>query len=233
MIPELRPYSHMLQIFDKLPHREWSHFQERKFAPKEIILPEGSMAHMNLYLILKGICVAAKNLHDDDSYFASYKICAGQFTGLRELLRDFPAKRPVTILAKTPVIALEIRGNTFRSWQTNYGTTYNEVIRAVLNQQFSSRRLMVNCVLKDSLAAGGYYICHLYEAYRTSCYPPGHADYVKLWDTRAEIAMAIGRNIRSVDRIISTYQEQGLLRVYHGKIHMNLEQYHNMQAMLD
>lgn len=233
MKPEFLPYSSKLNLFNELNQSDWDHLHLKVFAPKQVIIEEGSFSHMNLYLILSGVCVAIKKRHEDDSYFAPYKICAGEFTGLRELLGDTPSKRPITILAKTEVTALEIQGEAFLSWRIKYGTTYNAIIQAVLCQQFSSRRLMVNCILKDSLSAGAYYFCILYKIYHDSCYPPNYAKDVKIWDTRSEIAVAIGRNIRSVDRIINIFQNRDYLSVQRGKIYMNQEQYNKMQDFLN
>lgn len=232
MKPEFLPYSSKLYYFNELSQSDWENIHLRKFEPKETIIEENRLSHMNLYLILSGVCVVVKKRHKDDSYFLTYNICAGEFTGLRELLDSAPARRPVSILAKTPVVALEIQGDTFLSWRIKYGTTYNSIIHAVLCQQFYTRHMMANCVLKNSLSAGAYYFCILYKIYHDSCYPPGYTDSVKIWHTRSEIATAIGRNIRSVDRIISTFQKRDFLSIIKGKIYINQDQYDRIREFL-
>lgn len=229
MLPELLPYAPMLQIFSELNKNEWANICVRKLNPKESLIEEGHVLPVNLYFILEGVCIAVKKHYKDDSFFSPYKICAGEITGLREILNPAPSIHTVSIIAKTPVTALEIQGDVFLSWRIHYGITYNQIIRAVLCQHFTSRKLMINCTTKDSLTAGAYYLHTLYKLYRDSCYPKSYHGDVKIWDTRSEIAAALGRNIRSVDRVIQVFMKKQYLSLFKGKIHMNEQQYQRLK----
>lgn len=214
----------LLTLFDCLNDNSLENLSIKNYQPKEVLIRKGSCEQMCLYLLLEGICVNKQTVTDNDYSFSSRKFIPGEFIGLIELITPSPTKRYVSVIAKTPVTALEIKGHEFRQWQSAYPALYNTVISQVLRQQFFIRDIQFHCASINSLTAGAYYLSHLYDSYLTACYPSGYTGPVKIWDTRQEIGSAIARDTRSVDRIISEFLHLGFVSVHKAKLHINAGQ---------
>lgn len=226
-------YPEIVELFRGFTAEELGRMSLVELVPGSILITENTFGDSSLFLILNGVCIGEKLNHKDDNFFAAYKVQRHEFIGLQELISPVPVKREITIRAKTAVTALKINASDFTSWQFCHPTIYNTIIYRVLTLQFQIRDLLINCVLKDSFVAGVYYLCYLYRVYLRSCYPDGYMGAVKLWDTRQEISLSLARDVRSVERVISSLRASDYLSTCKGKIHIDSKQYSRLLNLLE
>ena len=155
-----------------------------------------------------------------------------EFIGLSEILSPDPVRRMTNIVAKTPVIALKIPGSDFLNWSTKYLKTYNQIIHSVLNKKFENQSQFINLVFLNSYEAVISCLCYLYDCYRSACYRDDYAGKVKIWDTRQEIGLYVGRDTRSVDRAFNRLSKDGLISISKGKVYIDKAQAEKLYAML-
>lgn len=188
------------------------------FKPREYLMREGEIGRMHLYFILEGVCVNDIEYPLDGRLFVARKVVPGEFIGLQEIIAASPERRFTSVIAKTPVTALQIPGSEFLRWQQARPALYNFIIHSVLTLHFDVRTLNMICAAKDTLKSGAYYLHYLYGVYAKGWNRPGYEGPVRIWDTRQEIGVALSRDVRSVDRLISALRDRGCISVAGGKI---------------
>jgi CRP-like cAMP-binding protein len=219
--------SHMVLDLSRYPSLKWlaplppeglQPLEIVRFKPREYLMREGEVGRMHLYFILEGVCVNDKEYPQDGRLFVARKVVPGEFIGLQEIIAASPERRVTSVVAKTPVTALQIPGAEFLRWQLARPELYNFIIHSVLSLHFDVRTLNMICAAKDTLKSGAYYLHYLYGVYAKGCHRPGYEGPVRIWDTRQEISVALSRDVRSVDRLISALRGRGCISVEAGKI---------------
>lgn len=231
MQEKLSDYPQAMKLFHDFTPEQLARFTVIHLAPKEALIEEGSFED-NLYLVLSGICEANRLSHPDDSLFAKYQIKPMEFIGLSEILSPDPVRRGATIIAKTPVAALKISGADFLCWPTTSLKTYNQIIHDILNKHFTVQSQLINSVFLSSYEAVVSCLSDLYERYLFACYKEGYQGKVKIWDTRKEIGLYIGRDTRSVDRAFSRLCKEELISISKGKVYIDKAQSVQLRALL-
>jgi len=217
MVLDLKKYPSLTWL-TPMPPEELRPLEIVHFKPREHLMREGEIGRMHLYFILEGVCVNDIEYPQDGRLFVARKVVPGEFIGIQEIIASSPERRVTSVAAKTPVAALQIPGTEFLRWQVSRPELYNFIIHSVLSLHFDVRTLNVNCAAKDTLKSGAYYLHYLYGVYAKGCHQPGYEGPVRIWDTRQEIGVALSRDVRSVDRLISTLRSRGGISVSAGKI---------------
>ena len=219
-------YSPELSIFQGLDETILERFAIREFQPKEHIIVANTLTPLNLFLILRGVCVVSKAIINYDTWCSTpYRITSGDFVGLIEAISPIPIKRMAYVTAKSPVVTLEIPYDEVRRWQTEEPELYNIAVIRTLDKQFNTRDILYHCSSLRAPLAGAYYFQYLYEIYQKSCYPENYRGPVRIWETHQDLSDAIVRNIRTIDRLISDFQNMGMLDIVKKSIYINHEQY--------
>ena len=231
MQDKLSDYPEAMMLFRDFSAEQLTRFAIVHFSPKETLIEEGSFED-NLYLVLSGICEATRISHLDNPLFAKYKIKPMEFIGLSEILSPEPVRRGATIMAKTSVTALKIPSIDFLSWPTTSLKTYNQIIHNILNKHFNIQSQLINSVFLSSYEAVVSCLCTLYEQYLFACYKDGYEGKVKIWDTRKEIGLYIGRDARSVDRAFSRLCKEELISISKGKVYIDQKQSKQLRSLL-
>ena len=117
-------------------------------------------------------------------------------------------KRQAAITAKTPVTLLSIDGREFLRWQTARPKLYNTIICQIIQKHYMNRDMLTHFSSSASDAAGAQYLSYLYKIYKKACHDPGYTGPVRIWETHQEIGTAIVKNVRSVDRMISSFKRK-------------------------
>ena len=214
----------VLHIFDELEPEEIARLVPLHLKARGVLIQEGAWEPANLYMILEGICVNNLIRQSTESIFLARKVLPGDFVGLLGIISDKKVPRPTTVYAKTPVLALIIPGDELLSWQTRHPKIYNKIICNVLSRHLDERMLNVNCAANDSHMAAAYYLLYLYKSYAKGCYLNGYDGPVTILDTKGEIGLAMARNVRTVDRIISDFIKKGFVDVVKAKIIISKDQ---------
>lgn len=221
---QLRDFPEVLDILKPLGETSLASFSIVEFAPKDVLIHENSMPN-ELFLILEGVCEIVRISHPDDQLFARTRNNRLEFVGLSELLAPIPCLRVATVAAKTPVVALKIPAEDFLEWPTKCLTIYNRVVWNVLNKQFVLHSTFLNSVSTNSYHAVIRCLIELYDSYFYSCYREAYTGPVKIWETRQEIGIHVGRDARSVARAISRLCSEQLISIKKGKIYIDSGQY--------
>ena len=213
------PYT---SIFNELDQKALDHISLKKYKHKQKLIEADSRSNMDLFLILKGIAFVSHSEYVTYSWYSTpYHVHQGDFIGLSELLSPTPVKRELNVIAKTPVTALCIEGNEFLSWQSRYPKLYNTIIYTVLRKNFSTKDRLTFFSAFPSDLAGAQYLSHLYQIYRSAGYDDAYSGPVRIWETHQDIAYAIMKNVRSVDRLLNKLKSQGLIDVVNRKIYID------------
>jgi len=216
----------LLSIFQDLDKESLSYFSIRKFKPREHIIAANTLSPMNLFLLLEGVCVVSKAVANLENWYSTpYRIAPGDFIGLMEVISPAPVKRQAYVTARTPVTTLEISGEEVKRWQTSNPVLYNTIITRALNKQYDNRDILYHCASYNANTAGAYYLCYLYEIYCQGCYPKGYEGPVRIQETHRDLSAAIARNIRTIDRLISSFQKDKMLQVKKGSIYISKSQH--------
>lgn len=221
---------HLPKEFSLLPDSELALIEPVAYERREYLIREGDFGRMDLFYIVSGVCINDLLVQLGGNFFLARKIQPGEFIGLQEIISLTPRRRETSVIAKTPVTALRIPGKDLLRWQVDQPGFYNYVVSSVLDTHFDHRALNVNCASKDTTKAGCYYLLYLYQAYLKGCHPPGYEGPVKIWDTRQEIAQALSRDVRSVDRMLKDLREEGVITVDTGKIFIDNKQAASLAA---
>ncbi len=220
--PDFHP---LLSQFQELDQRSLQNFSIREFAPKEPIISANTMTPMDLFLILQGVCVVSKAVANHKTWFSTpYRITPGDFVGLVEVISPVPIKRRAHVIAKTPVTAVAIPGYEVKRWQTENKNLYNNVIVKTLDTQFNNRDMLYHCASFHSSLAGAHYLHYLYEIYSKSCYPRDYDGPVRIWETHQDLGAALICNVRTIDRLVSSFQKKGLIDIRKGSIYISRAQ---------
>lgn len=216
----------LLSIFQDLDKEALSCFSIRKFEPREHIITANTFSPTNLFLILEGVCVVSKAVINQEIWYsAPYRLAPGDFIGLVEVISPTPMKRQAYVTARTPVTTLEIPGEEVKRWQAASPVLYNTIITRTLNKQYDNRDILYHCASYSANTAGAYYLCYLYEIYCQGCYSEGYEGPVRIQETHRDLSAAITRNIRTIDRLISSFQKDKMLQVKKGSIYISKSQH--------
>lgn len=207
-----------------LSAREQVLIEPMSFRRNDYLIREGELEHMDLFYVLSGVCVNDLLAGPGNNPFHRRKVLPGEFIGLQEIVSLEPRRRESAVLAKTPVEALRIPGEAFLRWQVEEPEFFKYTISSVLDTHFDLQALDAICAAKDTVKGGAFYMHYLYRAYLKGCCPPGYGEEVRIWDTRQEIAWALNRDVRSVDRMLKELREQDLIGGPKGKITIDKEQ---------
>lgn len=223
------PDSPYTGIFAQLDDTALKHCSIRHYQPKSIIVSANSLSDFNLFLVLKGVCLISSTTFSttSNSTFwcsAPYRVTPGEFFGICEIISPTVIKRQASITAKTPVTLLAIEGQEFLRWQTEYPKLYNTVIFQILNKHYSIRNMLTYYTSSSSNHAGAQYLYYLYLTYKQGCHEDSYLGPVRIWETQKEISTAIAKNVRSVERMLSTFKEQGMINISRGKLYINAAQ---------
>ena len=216
-------------LFSPLPPEEKEKITLVEQAARQTLIEKDSFAPPDLFLVVKGVCelYSAFSLAGDNDL--GYRISANQFIGLSEIVSPVPMKRTAAVVAKTPLCALRIRGEDFLRWSQICLPVYNAILLYIIEQKHDDQRLYRECNVNNSLLAGARYLSFLYSIYRDCC-EPDEEGAIRILETRSEIGRYIGRDPRSVDRIIQKLREKGYVGGSHRKITVTEEQH---QRLLD
>ena len=230
----LSTYRHLIpREMTMLPVTEQALIEHISLRRQDYLIREGEFGSIDLFYVLSGVCVNDLLVRLGNTPFDSRKILPGEFIGLQELVSVKPRRRESTVLAKTSVEALRIPGKDFLRWQVEYPEFYNFVISSVLDTHFDLRAMSAICAAKDTVKGGAFYMHYLYGVYLKGCCPPDYEGAVRIWDTRQEIAQALNRDVRSVDRMLKELREQNLVGGPKGKITIDKEQAAGLAAYGD
>lgn len=225
------PDSPYVSILKNLDQESLKYFSIRRYKPKGTIVPVYSLSDMNLFLLLEGLCVVTSvGLSSDLWCSTPYYVMPGEFFGLIELISPTPMKRQAAITAKTPVTLLSIDGREFLRWQTARPRLYNTIICQIIQKHYMNRDMLTHFSSSSSEAAGAQYLSYLYKIYKKACHEPGYTGPVHIWETHQEIGTAIVKNVRSVDRMISSFKKEGLVSVSRGKLYIDAGQAKQLSA---
>ncbi len=214
-----------LSIFRELDTTSLQHFTIRELNPKDVLINANSLSGMDLYLVLKGVCLISRATVTHTPWISTpYRIGPGDFVGLSEVISPTPLRRESTVTAKTPVSILCIEQQEFLRWQIAYPKLYNKIISRVLRKQFYLRDMLYHCASAPALNAGAGFLHYLYLLYRDACYSPAYQGPVSIQENRQDLSHAIARNIRSVDRVLSTLDEKNMITLQHGSISIDAAQ---------
>ncbi len=214
-----------LSIFRELDSSSFKYFDIREFQPKSSIITSGEISELNLYMILEGVCSVDRPPYSYNPWAsASYRIAPGDFIGLLEIISPFPMRRQASVLARTHTLVLCIDGREFLRWQTRNPGLYNLIIAKTIEKLHRSRELLYHCASYSSTAAGASYLHYLYLIYKKGCYPPDYPGPVRIRETRTDIACAIIRNTRSVDRMLTFLKKKDMVYVQNGTITIDSRQ---------
>ena len=219
------PNSPFTNIFSELGSESLNHFSIRHYQPKSKIVSAYSTSDINLFLVLKGICIVSSvGLSSNLWCSAPYRVSPGEFFGLIEIISPTPMKRQASITAKTPVTLLSIEGQEFLRWQIAYPKLYNTVIAQIIKKHYINQDMLTHYTSSSSYCAGAQYLYYLYLIYKQGCHTDSYLGPVRIWETHQEISIAIAKNVRSVERMLSAFKEQGLIDISRGKVYINAAQ---------
>ena len=219
------PDSPYVSILSDLDQESLKHLSIRHYKPKGTIVSVYSLSDMNLFLLLEGLCVVTSvGLSSDLWCSTPYYVMPGAFFGLIELISPTPMKRQASITAKTPVTLLSIDGQELLRWQTARPKLYNAIISQIIQKHYMNRDMLTHFSSSSSDAAGAQYLSYLYQIYKKACHRPDYTGPVRIWETHQEIGTAIVKNVRSVDRMISSFKKEGLVSVSRGKLYIDADQ---------
>ena len=220
-----------LSIFRDLDPESLKHLSIRHYKPKSAIVSAYTLSDINLFLLLEGLCVVnSLGLTSDLWCSTPYYVIPGEFFGLIEIISPTPMKRQATIIAKTPVTLLSIDGKELLRWQTARPRLYNAIISQIIQKHYLNRDKLTHFSASSSDAAGAQYLSYLYRIYRKACHDPDYTGPVRIWETHQEIGNAIVKNVRSVDRMISSFKKDGLVCVSRGKLYIDADQAKRLSA---
>lgn len=219
------PDSPYTSIFHELDPTALEHLNIRYYQPKETVISVYSLSDMNLFLLLSGVLVVSSVGASSDFWCsAPYHVMPGEFFGLIELISPSPIKRQASIIAKTPCSVLSIDGREFLRWQTERPRLYNSIIFQIMQKHYKNQDMLTHYTASSSAAAGAQYLYRLYRIYKTACYGEDYSGPVRIWETHREIGTAIVKNVRSVDRMMSSFKKDGLICTSKGKLYIDAEQ---------
>ena len=212
-------------MFHMLEQDSLNRMSIKKYKPKQRLIEAGSRKDMDLYMLIQGICFVANEDHTTYSWYSTpYHVHQGDFIGLSELLSPQPVKRERNVIAKTPVTALCIEGSEFLSWQIKYPELYNTIIYNVIQKNFSAKDHLTLFSAFPTDISGAMYLAHLYSIYKNAGYDADYTGPVRIWETHQDIASAIMKNVRSVDRVINSLKNEGLINISNRKIYIDADQ---------
>ena len=128
--------------------------------------------------------------------------------------------------------ALRIHGQDFLRWSQICLPVYNAILLYIIEQKHDDQRLYRECNVNNSLLAGARYLSFLYSIYRDCC-EPDEKGAIRILETRSEIGRYIGRDPRSVDRIIQKLREAGCIGVERGKVVITSAQRQTLRRFIE
>ncbi len=217
----MKKHPSLCEIFSEFTPEMLSKIQVKTYEPGEYIIKKGSHDN-NLFIILEGICNAT-NRYDVGQHTILYKLTAFDVSGLSELF-DENESRATSLIANTSVRALVLphdlvlesfgKKQIFTVW----------TIKSILNRLHLSFALNKECSSYPSDLSVITYLLHSYHFYIKN-YPPGYTGYVRLDESRQEMAGLMGLNIRTVNRAIKVFKANGCILIDRGKISIDQKGY--------
>lgn len=211
-----------------LDHQDLEDILVSRFPAGSPIMEESSYDDSALYYILEGVAEGmTSSLADIENglYYVPSKVGQGSFTGFFEATQGKPTKRRLSIYAKTDVTALKISQSLVYRWAHFKPDLLLNIFSRILVGSWKQREVVSNVNSFNSNIKLAVHLCYLYDMYLHSCYPPEYSGSVRIMDTHRELGYAVGCSIRTVDRCIARFCEEGSLSLRRGKIHMNQSQY--------
>ncbi|MCB5940655.1 Crp/Fnr family transcriptional regulator [bacterium 210820-DFI.6.52] len=220
-------------FFEGLPQEEQEKIELCQIGPGELLIEKDSFAPPDLFFLVRGVCEHFRAFAESgDNDLTGIRLFAGQFIGVAEILSPQPMKRRNQVRAKTQVSALRIHGQDFLRWSQICLPVYNAILLYIIEQKHDDQRLYRECNVNNSLLAGARYLSFLYSIYRDCC-EPDEKGAIRILETRSEIGRYIGRDPRSVDRIIQKLREQGYVGGSHRKITVTEEQHRRLLDLVE
>ena len=218
-------YSFFSPHLDREDYREMSIL---RFRAGSALMEESCCDDNAAYYLLDGVgegsCSILKDL-ENGLYYVPIKLEKDSFVGVSETLEATPAKRAISIFAKSDVVALRIPKALFHRWAREKPDFLMIVFKKVLSLSWKQRAVVSSCNSHSTDVKLAAYLQYLYQIYSASCCPPGYTGPVRLLDTHQEIAHAVGCSGRTVDRAINSLNKSGRITIRRGKIHIDKAQY--------
>lgn len=217
----IKCHPYLTQLFEEIPEDERENMAIRQYTPNQVIIEKGSSCE-SLFIILNGVCDVMNELETGVTV-CNYKLSQWDVTGFSEIISDVHA-RIATVTARTPVLVLTIPKGSLLAWFGTYPHFTKQLTFTVLNKLHVSLKVSAECKSYPLRINMISFLIHSYDLYRRN-YIEHYTGSIKFLESRQLLSQFLGVDVRSVNRIIESLKNEGLISIVRGKIHISTAQY--------
>lgn len=196
-----------------------------KTFPKNHILISTDDTSAHVYILLEGRLQAIEERVADDPYYFT-ELFAIDIVGDFELFTTSSA-RVITLTTLVESLCLVIPATDYLTWIRNDANALFIRTQMLIRQLIEQTHLERQNFFLDNKTR---FLQFLYG----ECNREPHISFpVLIKYTRQDISSKLGCSVRTINRIIQGFYEEGYLELKHGKVHISKEQYTLIQASLD
>lgn len=210
-------------LFAGMPDEELSYIRVRRFRKGEYVFRAGEAPYA-LYIVLSGIAAIERDadgmpgqMHDHLGFL--------DIVGFFELIRDVP--RLTSVRAYRQLLVAEIPRTAILRWEDMYPRFLLRIGTKIIERLYGEIAKINECAKYPayyglvSTILGGRAFFNRED--------PEYTGPVKIDYTRQMLAHVIGKDVRSVNRVLKELKERQIVTVEHGKIYVDERQARALQ----
>lgn len=218
-----RPY--LAKMLHELPDELLSTIAIRTYKTGENIIPRCE-ENKDTYIVLEGVCCSTCNFINGERSWFRKKTVGDVFGLLGSMKQEYAFS--ATIFAKTRCVLARIPKATMQRCFGHYPAFTVEITQKVVNRLNFELWRMTECNSYQPYAGVITYLIYAYEFYVRS-YPEGYEGAVRIIEKQTEIAHYVCVNVRTLQRVLPTIRDEGLIDIRSNRIYITREHYERLK----
>lgn len=216
------------KLFEPLPKREIERITINHYRKNEYII-ENSRYLEHVYIMLDGISAIVKKNRITENPVILSRMGYLDIVGIYEYAWDI--RRVGSVIARTDCTVAEISKKDIERWIHEYPQFILGMYTRIMDRNFKHVDYLnyyIKCTTECAV------ISFLIEQYQLNM--RGRMEeggMIRILETRAEISEEIGRDIRSVNRVVSKLKDEKYIHLRKGKIYISSGMIHDLIQLRD
>jgi len=216
-------------MLSELPQELLDTITCREYAAGETVM-QHCEENTDTFIVLTGVCCATCNLINGERSWFRKKTVGDVFGLLGALRQEYTFSS--TIFAKTKSVLARIPCSTVQQCFGVYPVFTRELTLKVVNRLNHELWRLSECNSYPPYAGLVSYLIYAYEFYAKS-YPDDYEGPVRIIETQAEIAHYVCINVRTLQRVLPTIRDEGLIEIRSNRIYISREHYEKLKRRKD
>lgn len=216
------------KLFELLPKEEIAKIEIQSFKKNQYLI-ENSQYLRGVFIMLSGVSAIVKKNKITEKPVILSRIGYLDIVGIYEYAWDI--RRVGSVIARTDCTVAKISKKDIERWIVQYPQFILSLYTRIINRIFNHTDYLnyyVRCSTECALLS---FLIEQYRLYERDWIKEEHLFRVQ--ETRTEISEEIGREIRSVNRIVAKLKDEGHIAVIKGKIYISKNQIKNLINLRD